>query len=99
MSTHATTFTWPDREGETAYISHVVQYPSGDVVLVPDHGPGITVHPADLSVHSLDHLIAGVLTLADYHRNNADRLDETAQRLTLMRLSYYSERPKRRGFI
>jgi hypothetical protein len=78
-------FPWPDREGETATISHVVQYRDGDVVLVPERGPGITLQPADLSTHSLDRLIAGVLALADYARNNADRLDETAQRLTLMR--------------
>jgi hypothetical protein len=82
---HATTFAWPGQDGETVYIPHVVQYPSGDVVLVPDHGPGITVQPANLSVCSLDRLIAGVLTLADYARNTADRLDETAQRLALMR--------------
>jgi hypothetical protein len=78
-------FPWPDREGETVYIPHVVQYPSGDVVLIPDRGPGIILQPADLSMHSLDRLIAGVTSLADFHRNNADRLDETAQRLTLMR--------------
>ncbi len=54
-------------------------------MLVPEHGPSITLQPANLSVHSLDRLIAGVLALADYARNTADRLDETAQRLTLMR--------------
>jgi hypothetical protein len=99
MSTHATTFTWPDREGETAYISYVVQFPSGDVVLVPEHGPGITLEPTSLSTYHLDRLIAGILTLADYARNTADRLDETAERLALMRLSYCSERPEGRGFI
>ncbi|MFO7687828.1 MAG: hypothetical protein R6V60_17240 [Desulfobacterales bacterium] len=78
-------FPWPDREGETATISHVVQYFDGDVVLIPERGPGITLQPADLSAYSLDRLIAGVLTLADYARNNADRLDGTAERLTLMR--------------
>jgi hypothetical protein len=78
-------FPWPDREGETATISHVIQYHDGDVVLIPDRGPSITLQPANLSPYSLDRLIAGVLTLADFHRNTADRLDETAQRLTLMR--------------
>ncbi len=82
---HATAFAWPGQDGETAYIPHVVQYPSGDVVLVPEHGPGITVQPANLSVYSLDRLIAGVLALADHARNTADRLDETAEGLTLMR--------------
>jgi hypothetical protein len=82
---HATTFAWPGQDGKTVYIPHVVQYPLGDVVLVPDHGPSITLEPANLSTYQLDRLIAGVLTLADYARNTADRLDETAERLILMR--------------
>jgi hypothetical protein len=85
---HATTFAWPGPDCETVYIPHVVQYPSGDVVLVPEHGPSITLRPASLSTYSLDRLIAGVTTLVDYHRSNADRLDEIAQRLALVQQAF-----------
>jgi hypothetical protein len=81
-------FSWPTPDNETASIDYAIQYPAGDVVLFPVNfpdDPSITVDPANLSVRSLDRLIAGVLALADYARNTADRLDETATRLTLMR--------------
>jgi hypothetical protein len=79
-------FSWPKPDNQTANIDYAIQYPAGDVVLFPVNfpdDPSITVDPADLSAHSLDRLIAGVTTLADYHRSNADRLDEIAQRLML----------------
>jgi len=81
-------FSWPTPDNETANTDYAIQYPAGDVVLFPVNfpdDPSIAVDPANMSVHSLDRLIAGVLTLADYHRSNADRLDETALRLMLIR--------------
>ena len=88
MST-AHCFPWPSNEGQSINIDYVIQYPAtGELVMFPVNfpdDPSFVVNPANLSVHSLDRLIAGVLTLADYARNTADRLDETATRLTLMR--------------
>lgn len=78
-------FSWPGREGETACITDVIEFPLGYIGLYPNKGAGYVVWPDELPAHELDRLIAGVTTLADFHRSNAERLDETAERLTLMR--------------
>lgn len=77
-------FSWPGREGETAYITDAIEFPLGYIGLYPNKGAGYVVWPDELPAHELDRLTAGVTTLADYHRSNADRLDETAQRLALV---------------
>ena len=78
-------FLWPNNEGDLITIVDVVQFNSGEVALIPQRGPSTTVQPADLPRWHVDTLIGKTAGLANYHRQQAARLDEITQRLVLMR--------------